>query len=207
MSRKKLRIYVTRSIELFSFRFRQIPLVDLEASSSRVVLQNFRWRIFFHVGTVSYFSYISLSTEREGFSLESKGEPEFVFSYGFWGRLNWAVTPYALCPPLDDYEEDNSWRTWACDTTYTEEGELEKGMMFDSFYGTPTLSKPTQLCPHTREFSQVRGGLLCDSYASTLSKYIYRSAYCANMGWYKAFHHRAILNRVAPYFVQESWYG
>ena len=43
-----------------------------------------------------------------------------------------APTPYALCPPLDQYEEDNSWRTWACDTTYTEKGELEKGMMFDS---------------------------------------------------------------------------
>ena len=43
-----------------------------------------------------------------------------------------APTPYALCPPLDEYEEDNSLRTWACDTTYTEEGELEKGMMFDS---------------------------------------------------------------------------
>ena len=41
-------------------------------------------------------------------------------------------TPYALCPPLDEYEEDNSWRTWACDTTYTEDGEFEKGMMFDS---------------------------------------------------------------------------
>ncbi|XP_057539115.1 uncharacterized protein LOC130817428 [Amaranthus tricolor] len=41
-------------------------------------------------------------------------------------------TPYALCPPLDEYEEDNSRKTWACDTTYTEEGELEKGMMFDS---------------------------------------------------------------------------
>ena len=43
-----------------------------------------------------------------------------------------APTPYALCPPLDEYEEDNSWRTWACDTTYAEEGELEKVMMFDS---------------------------------------------------------------------------
>ncbi|XP_057549083.1 uncharacterized protein LOC130827393 [Amaranthus tricolor] len=41
-------------------------------------------------------------------------------------------TTYALCPPLDEYEEDNSWRTWACDTIYTEDGELEKGMMFDS---------------------------------------------------------------------------
>ena len=41
-------------------------------------------------------------------------------------------TPYALCPPLDEYEEDNSWRTWAYDTTYTEEAELEKVMMFDS---------------------------------------------------------------------------
>ena len=39
--------------------------------------------------------------------------------------------PYALCPTLDEYEEDNSQRTWACDTTYTEEGELEKGMMFN----------------------------------------------------------------------------
>ena len=43
-----------------------------------------------------------------------------------------APTPYALCPPLDEYMEDNFWRTWACDTIYTEEGELEKGMMFDS---------------------------------------------------------------------------
>ncbi|XP_057524317.1 uncharacterized protein LOC130804037 [Amaranthus tricolor] len=41
-------------------------------------------------------------------------------------------TPYALCPPLNEYEEDNSWRTWACDTTYTEDGELEKSMTFDS---------------------------------------------------------------------------
>ena len=41
-------------------------------------------------------------------------------------------TPYAQCPPLDEYEEDNSWRTWVCDTTYTEDGELEKGMIFDS---------------------------------------------------------------------------
>ncbi|CAO2841539.1 unnamed protein product [Amaranthus hypochondriacus] len=41
-------------------------------------------------------------------------------------------TPYAKCPPVDEHEEDNSWRTWACDTTYTEEGELEKGMMFDN---------------------------------------------------------------------------
>ena len=43
-----------------------------------------------------------------------------------------APTPYALCQSLHKYEEDNSWRTWACDTTYTEEEELEKGMMFDS---------------------------------------------------------------------------
>ena len=38
-----------------------------------------------------------------------------------------APTPYALCPPLDEYEEDSSWRTWTYDTTYTEEGKLEKG--------------------------------------------------------------------------------
>ena len=41
-------------------------------------------------------------------------------------------TPYAKCPSVDEHEEDNSWRTWACDTTYTEEGELEKGMRFDN---------------------------------------------------------------------------
>ncbi|XP_057526212.1 uncharacterized protein LOC130805456 [Amaranthus tricolor] len=41
-------------------------------------------------------------------------------------------TPYALCPPLNEYAEDSSWRTWACDTTYTEQGEFEKGMMFDN---------------------------------------------------------------------------
>ena len=38
-----------------------------------------------------------------------------------------APTPYALCPPLDEYGEDNSWRTWACDTAYTEEGEFGEG--------------------------------------------------------------------------------
>ena len=43
-----------------------------------------------------------------------------------------APTPYALVLPLDEHVEENSWRTWACDTTYTEEGEFEKGMMFDS---------------------------------------------------------------------------
>jgi hypothetical protein len=43
-----------------------------------------------------------------------------------------APTPYALCPPLDEYEENNSWRTWACDTTYTEGGAFEMSLMFDS---------------------------------------------------------------------------
>ena len=43
-----------------------------------------------------------------------------------------APTPYALCPPLDEYVEDNFWRTWVCDTTHTEDGEFEKGMIFDS---------------------------------------------------------------------------
>ena len=37
-----------------------------------------------------------------------------------------AHTPYALCPSLDEYVEDNSWRTWVCDTTCTEDRELEK---------------------------------------------------------------------------------
>ena len=35
-------------------------------------------------------------------------------------------TPYALCPPLDQYVEDNSRRTWACDTTYIEDGSLKR---------------------------------------------------------------------------------
>ena len=43
-----------------------------------------------------------------------------------------APTPYALVPPLDEHVEDNSWRSWACDTTYTDEGEFQKGMMFDN---------------------------------------------------------------------------
>ena len=42
-----------------------------------------------------------------------------------------APTPYTLCPPLDEYMEDNAWRTWDCDNTYTEDGEIEKGMVFD----------------------------------------------------------------------------
>ena len=50
------------------------------------------------------------------------------------GNIPTIVTPtsYALCSPLDAYMEDNSWRTWAYDTTYIEEGDLEKDMMFDS---------------------------------------------------------------------------
>ena len=43
-----------------------------------------------------------------------------------------AFTPYALVPPLDEHVDDNSWRSWACDTTYTEEEEFEMGMMFDN---------------------------------------------------------------------------
>ena len=43
-----------------------------------------------------------------------------------------APTPYALVPPLDEHVEDNSWRSWACDTTYTDEGEFQKGIMFDN---------------------------------------------------------------------------
>ncbi|XP_057530544.1 uncharacterized protein LOC130808979 [Amaranthus tricolor] len=41
-------------------------------------------------------------------------------------------TPYALCPRLNEYAEGSSWRTWACDTTYIEQGDFEKGMMFDN---------------------------------------------------------------------------
>ena len=34
-----------------------------------------------------------------------------------------APTPYALVPPLDhEFVEDNSWRSWACNTTNIEEG-------------------------------------------------------------------------------------
>ncbi|XP_057537246.1 uncharacterized protein LOC130814961 [Amaranthus tricolor] len=43
-----------------------------------------------------------------------------------------APTPYALVPPLDEHFKDNSWRSWDCDTTYTDEGEFQKGMMFDN---------------------------------------------------------------------------
>ena len=38
-----------------------------------------------------------------------------------------APTPYDLCPLLDEYVEENSLRTWVCDTTYTKDGEFEKG--------------------------------------------------------------------------------
>ena len=47
-------------------------------------------------------------------------------------RKSYAPTLYALVPPLNEHLEDNSWRTWACDITYTKEKEFEKGMMFDS---------------------------------------------------------------------------
>ena len=30
-----------------------------------------------------------------------------------------------------EYVEENSWKTWVCDTTYTEDEEFEKGMIFD----------------------------------------------------------------------------
>lgn len=33
-------------------------------------------------------------------------------------------TPYALVPPLDEHVDDNSWRSCACDITYTKEGEF-----------------------------------------------------------------------------------
>ena len=72
--------------------------------------------------------------------------------------------------------------------------------MYFSFCGTRTMRKPTQLYPSTRGFIQVRGGLLCHSYASTLSKYIYQSAYCANMGWYRAFHRLVTLNPSCTWF-------
>ena len=35
-----------------------------------------------------------------------------------------APTLYALVPPCDEHIEENSWRSWACDTTYTEKGEF-----------------------------------------------------------------------------------
>ena len=43
-----------------------------------------------------------------------------------------APTPYALVPPLDEHVEDNSWRSLDYDTTYTDEGEFQKGMMFNN---------------------------------------------------------------------------
>ncbi|XP_057533383.1 uncharacterized protein LOC130811201 [Amaranthus tricolor] len=41
-------------------------------------------------------------------------------------------TPYALVPPLDEHIEDNSWRSWTCETTFTEEGEFQKDQVFDN---------------------------------------------------------------------------
>ncbi|XP_057536703.1 uncharacterized protein LOC130814600 [Amaranthus tricolor] len=43
-----------------------------------------------------------------------------------------APTPYALVPPIDEHVEDNSWRSWDCDTTYTDERKFQKVMMFDN---------------------------------------------------------------------------
>ena len=43
-----------------------------------------------------------------------------------------AATPYVLVPPLNEHVEDNSWTSWACDTTYNDEGEFQKGMTFDN---------------------------------------------------------------------------
>ena len=43
-----------------------------------------------------------------------------------------APITYALVPPLNEHVEDNSWISWACDTTYTKEGDFEKGVIFDN---------------------------------------------------------------------------
>ena len=43
-----------------------------------------------------------------------------------------APATYALILPLDEHVVDKSSRTCACDTTYAEEGEYEKGMIFNS---------------------------------------------------------------------------
>ena len=50
------------------------------------------------------------------------------------GNIPKIVAPshYALVPPLDEHVEENSWRSWTCDTTYTNEGEFQKGMTFDN---------------------------------------------------------------------------
>ena len=66
--------------------------------------------------------------------------------------------------------------------------------MYFIFCGTHTLRKTTQLYPSNWGFIQVCGGLLYHSYALTLSKYIYQSTYCANMGWYMASHPLVTLN-------------
>ena len=41
-------------------------------------------------------------------------------------------TPYALVPPLDEHAEDNSFRYLDCNTTFTEEEEFQKGIVFDN---------------------------------------------------------------------------
>ena len=119
-----------------------------------------------------------------------------------------APTPYALCLPLDEYVEDNSWRTWVCNTTYTEDEELEKGMIFDSKeavrvyhirrnveYRTETSNQTSTSADYmswflsiTRQWMTPRGFVAASQYAPTAPVMTQFLSISCLIGYYYNFH-------------------